>query len=74
MFLPKSFKNDTNEDQKSILLNAMMLFDTRNAIVSLYRNGFIKSLEYQGIVKLEQKSKPEQKKCRRNNKIKQTKI
>ena len=37
-----------------------MLFDIRNAIVSLFRNGFIKPLQYQSTVKLEQKSKPEQ--------------
>ena len=45
MFLPKRFKKDINVNQKSIFLNAMMLFDIRNAIVSLFRNGFIKSLE-----------------------------
>ena len=37
-----------------------MLFDIRNAIVRLFRNGFIKPLQYQSTVKLEQKSKPEQ--------------
>ena len=37
-----------------------MLFDIRNAIVSLFRNGCIKPLQYQSTVKLEQKSKPEQ--------------
>ena len=37
-----------------------MVFDIRNAIVSLFRNGFIKPLQYQSTVKLEQKSKPEQ--------------
>ena len=46
--------------KKSILLNAMMLFDIRNAIFSLFRNGFIKPLGYKSTVKLEQKSKPEQ--------------
>ena len=45
MFLPKRFKKDINVNQKSIFLNAMILFDIRNAIVSLFRNGFIKSLE-----------------------------
>ena len=45
MFLPKRFKKDINVNQKSIFLNAMMLFDIRNAIVSLFRNGFIKSLK-----------------------------
>ena len=45
VFLPKRFKKDINVNQKSIFLNAMMLFDIRNAIVSLFRNGFIKSLE-----------------------------
>ena len=38
----------------------MMLFDIRNAIFSLFKNGFIKPLEYKSTVKLEQKSKPEQ--------------
>ena len=37
-----------------------MLFDIRNTIVSLFRNGFIDPLQYQSTVKLEQKSKPEQ--------------
>ena len=37
-----------------------MLFDIRNAIVSLFRNGFIKSLEQQSTVKFGQKSKCEQ--------------
>ena len=37
-----------------------MLFDIRNAIVSLFRNGFIKPLQYQSTAKLELKSKPEQ--------------
>ena len=37
-----------------------MLFDIRNAIVSLFRNGFIKSLEQQSTVKFGQKSKREQ--------------
>ena len=37
----------------------MMLFDIRNAIVSLFRNGFVKPLDYQSAVKLEKKSKPE---------------
>ena len=46
-FLPRRFQKDINENQKSILLNAMMLSDIRNAIVSLFRNGFINSLEYQ---------------------------
>ena len=38
----------------------MILFDIRNAVVSLYRNRFIKYLEYQGTVTLKQKPKPEQ--------------
>ena len=59
-FLLKRFKKDINEDQKSVLLNAMMLFDIRKAIASLFRNGFIKPLDYQSTVKLKQKSKPEQ--------------
>ena len=37
-----------------------MLFDIRNTIVSLFRNGFIEPLKYQSTVKLQQKSKPEQ--------------
>ena len=35
-----------------------MLFDIRNATVSLFQNGFIKSLECQSTVKLKPKSKP----------------
>ena len=58
-FLPKRFNKDITEDQKSVLLNAMNLFDIRNTIVSLFRNGFIKSLDYQSTVKLEQEPKPE---------------
>ena len=54
-FLPKRFNKDITEDQKSILLNAMKLFDIKNTIVSLFRNGFIRSLDYQNTVKLEQK-------------------
>ena len=34
----------------------MILFDIINAIVSLFRNGFIKPLEYQGAI--ESKPKP----------------
>ena len=34
----------------------MMLFHIRNAIFSLFRNGFIKSLEYQSAIKLKPKS------------------
>ena len=55
-FLPKRLKKDINENQKSILLNAVMLFDIRNAILSLFRNGFIKPLEYQSAIKLKPKS------------------
>ena len=54
-FFPKRFNKDITEDQKSILLNAMKLFDIKNTIVSLFRNGFIRSLDYQNTVKLEQK-------------------
>ena len=54
-FLPKRFNKDITEDQKSILLNAMKLFNIKNTIVSLFRNGFIRSLDYQNTVKLEQK-------------------
>ena len=38
----------------------MMLYDIRNAIASLFRNRFIKPLDYQSAVKLEQKWKPEE--------------
>ena len=37
-FLPKRFNKDITEDQRSILLNAIKLFDIRNIIVSLFRN------------------------------------
>ena len=50
--LPKRLKKDINKNQKSILLNAIMLFHIRNATFSLFRNGFIKSLEYQSAIKL----------------------
>ena len=46
-FLSKRFNKDITDDQKSISLNAIKLFDIRNTIVSLFRNGFIKSLDYQ---------------------------
>ena len=59
-FLPKRFKNDINEDQKRILLNGMKLFDTRNAIVGLFKNVFIKSSDFQSAAKIEQKSKSEE--------------
>ena len=59
-FLPKRFNKDITEDQKSILLNSIKLFDIRNTIVSLFRNGVMKSLECQGTVKLEQEPKPEE--------------
>ena len=57
---PERFNKDITEDQKSILLNGIKLFDIRNAIVSLFRNGFIKPLDYQSAVKLKQESKPEE--------------
>ena len=38
----------------------MILFDIRNAIFSLFRNGFIRLLEYQSTIKLGQKSNPGQ--------------
>ena len=57
---PKRFNKEITEDQKSILLNAIKLFDIRNAIVSLFRNGFIKPLDYQSAVTLKQESKPEE--------------
>ena len=50
---PKGFNKDITDDQKSILLNAMKLFDIRNKIVSLSRSDFIRSLDYQSTVKLE---------------------
>ena len=50
-FFPKNSKKYINENQKSILLNAMMLFDIRNAIVGLFKNGFIKPLRYQSTKK-----------------------
>ena len=52
---PKRFNKDITKDQKCILLNAMKLFDIKNTIDSLFRNGFIRSLDYQNTVKLEQK-------------------
>ena len=52
MFLEKRFKKVINENKKKILLNAMMLFDIRNAIFSLLWNGFTRS--YQSTVELEQ--------------------
>ena len=54
-FFPKRFKKDITEDQKNILLNAMKLFNIKNTIGNLFRNGFIKSLDYQNTVKSEQK-------------------
>ena len=59
-FFQKDFKKYINEDQKSILLKSIILFEIRNAVVSLYRNGFIKFLEYLSTAKLEQNLKPEQ--------------
>ena len=59
-FFPKKINKNITEDQKSILLNPMMLFDIRNAVASLFTNGFIKAFDYQSTVKLEQKSKPEE--------------
>ena len=32
-------------------MNAMMQFDVRNSIISFFRNGFIKSLEYRITIK-----------------------
>ena len=55
VFFPKRFNKNITEDQKSILLNVMKLFNITNTIVSLFRNGFIRSLDYQNTVKLEQK-------------------
>ena len=53
---PKKFNKDITEDQKSILFNAMKLFDIRNTIINLFRNGFIKPLDYQSAVKSKPKS------------------
>ena len=39
-FLPERFNKDITEDQKIILLDAMKLFDIKNTIISLFRNGF----------------------------------
>ena len=52
----------------------MKPFDVKNTIVSLFRNGFIRSLDYQNTVKLEQKpefeeSLAERKKIKRQKKI-----
>ena len=58
--LPKVFNKDITENQKSVLLNAMKLFDIRNAIVVLFKKGFMKPLKYQRTVKLELKPKPEE--------------
>ena len=38
----------------------MKLFNVKNTIVSLSRNGFIRSLDYQNTVNLEQKSEFEE--------------
>ena len=59
-FFPKRFNKDITEDQKSILLNAMKLFDIRKKVISLFRNGFIKYLDYPSAVKLKQEPKPEE--------------
>ena len=53
---PKKFNKDITEDQKSVLFNAMKLFDIRNTIINLFRNGFIKPLDYQSAVKSKPKS------------------
>ena len=45
-FFSKRFNKDITEDQKSILLNAMKLYDIKNTIVSFFRNGFIRPLDY----------------------------
>ena len=58
-FLPRRFKKDINENQKSVSLNAIMKFDIRNAIANLFRNGFIKPLQYQSATKLKPKPKSE---------------
>ena len=38
----------------------MKLFEIKNTIVGLFRNGFIEHLDYQSVVGLEQKSKTEE--------------
>ena len=50
--LPKRHKKDLHENQKRFSLNATMLFDIRNSIVSSFRNGFIRSLEHQSATKI----------------------
>ena len=67
-FLPKRFNKDTTEDQKSILLTPMKLFDIKNTIASLFRNSLIGSLEYQNTAKVEQKRVAERTKIRRQKK------
>ena len=67
-FLSKDLKK-TLMKIKKVLLNAMMLFDVRKTIVSLLRNGFIKSLEFWSAAK----SKSEESIAERK-KIKKTKI
>ena len=59
-FFPKRFKNDINEDQKSILFNALKLFDIRKKIFSLFSNGSIIPLDCQSAAKSEPKIKSEE--------------
>ena len=59
-FFPKRFLKGINENQKSILLNTMMLFDIRNAIVSLFKKCFIRPLEYQSAIKSKPNPKSEE--------------
>ena len=54
-FLPKWFNKDITEDQKSILLNSIKLLDIENTIVILFKNGFVRYLDYQNTLKIEQK-------------------
>ena len=49
----------------------IQIFDIRNTIFSLFRNRFVKSLDYQGTVKLEQEPKPEESVEERTKLIKQ---
>ena len=48
----KKINKDFTEDQKSVLSNAMKLFDIRNVVAVLFKNGFIRSLDFQGFVGL----------------------
>ena len=42
------------------MLTSLKLFEIKNTVVGLFRNGFIEHLDYQSVVGLEQKSKTEE--------------